>query len=53
MVSKGILKVIGVAVTIIGMGATLVSDWVDDLRVEKEIEEKINEILDQRNEEES
>lgn len=41
------IKLVGFAVTIIGVGVNLVSDWLD----EQKIEEKINEALVQKNKE--
>ena len=52
MFTGGILTGIGVAATAVGMGATLVSSWVSDKKMEEKIEEKINEILAQKDEEE-
>lgn len=48
-----IIKIIGIAATAIGMGATLVTDWVNDKKVDEKIEEKVNEALTKRDEEES
>lgn len=48
-----IIKIIGIAATVIGMGATLVTDWVNDKKVDEKIEEKVNEALTKRDEEES
>jgi len=41
-----LIKILGIAATVIGMGATLITDWVND----KKIEEKINEALAKRDE---
>lgn len=52
--SKTMIKVIGIAATIIGMGATLITDWVDEKKMDEKIEQKVNEALAQKeNEEES
>lgn len=40
-----IIKGIGLAASIVGAGATLVSDWVQDKKMEAKIEEKVNEAL--------
>lgn len=47
------IKAIGIVATVIGMGATLVTDWVNEKKMDEKIEEKINESLSNRNEEES
>lgn len=52
--SKTMIKIIGIAATIIGMGATLITDWVDEKKMDEKIEQKVNEALAQKeNEEES
>ncbi|MCM1363441.1 MAG: hypothetical protein NC215_00455 [Ruminococcus sp.] len=52
--SKNLMKIIGFAATLIGMGATLLSDWVSDKQMEATVEEKVNEALAEKsNEEES
>ena len=43
MFNKNWIKVIGIAATIIGMGATLVSDWVGEKKMDVKITEKIGE----------
>lgn len=47
-----LIKILGIAATVIGMGATLVTDWVNDKKTDKKIEEKVNEALAEREEEE-
>jgi hypothetical protein len=47
-----ILKVLGLAATVIGMGATLLTDWVDDKKMDEKIEEKVNAALENKNGEE-
>ena len=50
------IKLVGFAVTIIGVGVNLVSDWLDEQKMDEKIEEKVNEALakkDDENEEES
>lgn len=39
------IKVIGLAATIIGMGATLLSSWVEDKKMEEMIDTKVNDAL--------
>lgn len=46
-----LIKILGIAATVIGMGATLITDWVNDKKMDEKIEEKINEALANRNEE--
>lgn len=44
MKNKGdFIKVIGVLATVVGMGATLLSNWVEDQRMEERINDKIGE----------
>ena len=40
-----LIKILGIAATAIGMGATLITDWVNDKKMDEKIEEKINEAL--------
>jgi len=53
MINGNLIKILGVAATTIGMGATLVTDWVNDKKMDEKIEEKVNEALAEKNEEES
>lgn len=45
------IKIIGVAVTVIGIGVELLSDWVDERKLDEMIDEKINEAFENREEE--
>lgn len=45
------IKVIGLVATVIGLGATLITDWVNDKKMDERIEEKVNEALSNRNNE--
>lgn len=50
------IKILGFAATIIGVGANLITDWVNEKKMDEKIEEKINEALalkDNEDEEES
>ncbi len=47
-----LLKILGIAATVIGAGATLLTDWVDERKMEEKIEEKIGEALAAKEEEE-
>lgn len=39
------IKLIGLAATVIGLGVNLVTDWVNEQKMEEMIEEKVNEAL--------
>lgn len=45
------IKFIGFAVTVIGVGVNLVSNWVDEKKMDERIEEKVNEALAQKDKE--
>lgn len=45
------IKVIGLAATFVGLGATLITDWVNDKKMDERIEEKVNEALSNHNNE--
>lgn len=47
-----LLKALGFAAAIIGFGATMLSDYVKDRQLDETIEEKVNEALAKKNEEE-
>jgi len=53
MINGKLIKVLGIAATVIGMGATLVTDWVNDKKMDEKIQEKVNEAFAKRDEEES
>ncbi len=53
MINGKLIKILGIAATVIGMGATLITDWVNDKKMDEKIEEKINEALAKRDEFES
>lgn len=40
-----IIKILGVAATVIGMGATLLTDWVNDKKMDEKIAEKVLEAI--------
>lgn len=42
---KDFIKVIGLVATVISIGANLVSEWVDEKKMDEKIEEKVNEAL--------
>lgn len=39
------IKVIGMAATLIGIGVNLITDWVDDQKMDEKIDKKVNEAL--------
>ena len=47
-----LLKALGFAAAIIGFGASMLSDYVKDRQLDETIEEKVNEALAKKNEEE-
>ena len=48
-----LIKILGMVATAIGMGATLVTDWVNDKKMDEKITEKVTEVLTKINEKES
>ena len=52
MINKNVIKVLGIVATVAGLGATLVTDWVNDQKMDEKIEAKINEALTKSDEEE-
>lgn len=40
-----VIKSIGLAATVVGLGATLVTDWVNDKKLDAKIAEKVAEAL--------
>ena len=53
MLNGKTIKILGIVAAGIGMGATLITDWVNDKKMDEKIEEKVNEALAMTNEEES
>lgn len=47
------IKAIGILATVVGVGVNLITDWVNEQKMDERIEEKINEALAQRNEDEA
>lgn len=41
--TAGVIKAIGIGASVLGVGATLISDWVNDIKMEETIEQKVNE----------
>jgi hypothetical protein len=48
-----LIKFIGLAATILGVGVNLVSDWVDEQKMDEKIEEKVNKAMQEKEKEES
>lgn len=40
-----LIKILGLVATVVGMGATLLTDWVNEKKMEEKIDECINEKL--------
>ena len=53
MINGGLIKTLGIVATVIGLGATLVTDWVNDKKMDEKIEKKVNKALAKQNDEES
>jgi hypothetical protein len=49
MVSKTLVKIIGITATVVGIGASLISDWVGDKKIDSKIDEKVKEVLSNLN----
>lgn len=47
------IKAIGVAATVIGVGVTLITDWVNEQKMDEKIEEKVSEALARRDKDEA
>ncbi len=47
---SNIIKILGVAATVIGMGATLLTDWVNDKKMDEKIAEKVLEAIAKKGE---
>ena len=39
-----LIKILGLVATAVGMGATLLTDWVNEKKMEEKIDERIDEI---------
>ena len=46
-----LIEVLGLTATMIGVAATLVTDWVNEQKMDEKIEEKVNEALAKRDDE--
>ena len=52
MINAKMVKILGIVATEVGMGATLLTDWVNEKKMEEKIDERINEKLAALNDEE-
>lgn len=50
--NKIAIKIIGLVATFIGFGASLLTDWVDDKKMDQKIEEKFEELSSKDDEKE-
>lgn len=51
--SSKLIKILGLAGTVLGVVATLMSDYAEDKKMDEKINEKVNEALAGKNKEES
>ena len=47
------LKVFGMAAAVIGFGATLLSDWVNEQEMKAEVRDEVARVISEKNKEES
>ena len=52
MINAKMVKILGIVATAVGMGAILLTDWVNEKKMEEKIDERINEKLAALNDEE-
>jgi hypothetical protein len=50
MLNKGLIKIIGLIASLLGIGASLLSDWVSEKKTDEKIAEKVAEAFAQRTE---
>ena len=48
MNNKFLIKAIGITVAVIGFGIDILTDWVNEKKMDEKIEEKVNEALVKR-----
>ena len=46
--NMAIVKGIGIATSVAGLGLNLVSDWVSDKKLDETVERKVNEVIAQK-----
>lgn len=47
METKKIIKVLGITATLVGIGATFLTDWVNEKKLDEKVTEKVNEAFTQ------
>ena len=52
MINAKMVKILGLVATAVGMGATLLTDWGNEKKMEEKIDERIHEKLAALNDEE-
>ena len=52
MINAKMVKILGIVANAVCMGATLLTDWVNEKKMEEKIDERINEKLAALNDEE-
>ena len=52
MVNGKLIKILGLVATAVGMGATLLTEWVNEKKMDEKIEEKVAEALAEKDDEE-
>jgi hypothetical protein len=45
MFKKHLIKILGVSATVLGLAATVVSDWVNERKMDEKIEKKVAKLL--------
>jgi hypothetical protein len=45
MINGNLIKILGAAATVVGLGATLLTDWVNDKKMDEKIELKVLEAI--------
>ena len=53
MTKSNVIKVLGMVTTVVGMAASLLSNWVSEQKMNERIDEKVNEALAKRDEDEN
>ena len=48
MINEKMIKILGIVATTVGIGATLLTDWVNEKKMDEKIIKKINEALANR-----
>ena len=48
MINAKMVKILGIVATAVGMGATLLTDWVNEKKMEEKMEEKIDERINEK-----